>query len=71
VRIKITNAYEKDVNLLRYNRSKPTACFSHILWPSSGGCFYKGYITKTHKQILRKKKKTTSLKVATKGDQDM
>jgi hypothetical protein len=34
------------MNLLHQNRCKPPTCFGHLLWPSSGGCFYEGYITK-------------------------
>ena len=35
------------VNLLHCNCFKPPTCFGQLLRPSSGRCFYEGYITKT------------------------
>lgn len=39
------------MNLLHCNHCKPPTCFSHLLLPSSGKCFYEGHITKTTKPI--------------------
>ena len=41
------------MNLLHFNCSKPPTCFGRLLWPSSGRCFYEGYITKTSKPMYK------------------
>jgi len=40
-------------DLLLYNRCKSPTCFGHLLWPSSGRCFYKGYITKKTQPVYK------------------
>jgi hypothetical protein len=45
----------KYMNLLHYNSCKPPTRFGRHLWPSSGRCFYEGYVTKTTKPMYKHK----------------
>ena len=37
------------MNILHYSNCKPSTCFGHLLWPSTGRSVFEGYITKATK----------------------
>ena len=51
VGIKPTSAYEGTCILLHSKRSKPHACYGHLLWPSSGRCFMKDILQRHQNQV--------------------